>query len=145
MHERPINLSGIPDIFLSELASFSMTGSGYFQIPGHAGQDNIWFDTLTYGLGSGTLFPLHEACISISCRAIDHYQLRKKGERQPPLALLSRLLNERFVQNNMSSDELHDVDKDLFHLCICSTIYGPRSVLAMTKLEWWGGEYDVRV
>jgi hypothetical protein len=36
-----------------------------------------------------------------------------------------------------------DTQIDIFDLCVSSNLYGPRSVLAMTKLEWWGGEYDV--
>jgi hypothetical protein len=122
-----------------------MTGSGYFQIPGHAGQDDIWFDTFIYSPERGALFPLHEACIETSCRAIDHHQSKKRdGERKSALALLSQLLNARFVQKNAKLAEILDIDKDIFDLCVCSPVYGPRSVQAMTELEWWGGEYDVR-
>jgi hypothetical protein len=144
-NQSPDSVSGIPSIFFSEPATFSVTGSGYFQIPGYTSQDDIWFDTLTYTPGCGTLYPLHEACIATACRAIDHHQSKQKaGERKPALTILSQLLNERFTQRNTEANGSPQTVNDLFDLSSCSTLYGPRSVLAMTKLEWWGGEYDVR-
>jgi hypothetical protein len=143
-NQSPDNVSGIPSIFLSEPASFSVTGSGYFQIPGYTSQDDIWLGTLTYTPGYGTIYPSHEACIAMSCRAIDYHQSKQKeGERKPALTILSQLLNERFSQRNTQAVESPQTVNDLFDLSSWSTLYGPRSVLAMTKMEWWGGEYDV--
>jgi hypothetical protein len=80
-----------------------------------------------------------------ACRAIDYHQSKlKAGEQKPVLMILSQLLNERFTQRNTGAIGSPQNVNDLFDLSSCSTLYGPRSVLAMTKLEWWGGEYDVR-
>ncbi|KAF1833013.1 hypothetical protein BDW02DRAFT_599477 [Decorospora gaudefroyi] len=135
------NQSEIPDIFLSEPALFNETASGYFRVAGQT-QGEIWFEALSYGTGYGTLFPLHAACITTSCRAIEHHQSRRRnGKRNHALAILSRLLNTRFAKRNSHADDSCEVN-DLFSLCSYSPVYGPRSVLAMTRLEWWGGEYD---
>ncbi|KAF1934963.1 hypothetical protein EJ02DRAFT_471526 [Clathrospora elynae] len=133
----------IPGIFLSERASFSMTGSGYFRLSSQTGQEDVWFDTLSYTHDCGTVFPLHEACMTTSCRAIDHHQsMQSDDKRQPALAILIHLLNTRFIGSNTPVDKTNELKNDLFDFCLSSDLYGPRSVMAMTRLEWWGGEYD---
>ena len=137
-------MSDLKDIFLSEPASFSLTGSGYFHIAEHTEEDDILVDTLRYEPGHGTLFPLHNACIETSCRAINHHQsTHEHGDRKPALSILIRLLNGNFTERNERSEELHGTVNDIFDLSSCSTVYGPRSVLALGRLEWWGGAYDV--
>lgn len=140
----PENLSRLPGIFLSELASFRATGSGFFEVNGHAGQDDIWFDTLSYSPDRGSLFPLHEACIDTSCRAIEHHLIKRNDQdRKPALEVLSRLLNTRLSEQNCSPFKEPGTTKDIFDLSSRSSIYGPRSVLGINRLEWWAGEYDV--
>ncbi|KAG9194726.1 hypothetical protein G6011_04761 [Alternaria panax] len=139
----PINMSELPDIYLSEVASFSSTGSGYFRIVGDAGQDDIWFDALAYTCNHGTLFPLHEQCIVTSCRAIDHhYSARREVESKPTLKILYQLLSARFNQRKCCTDKPYETSNDIFDLCSSPSEYGPRSVLALSRLEWWGGKYD---
>jgi hypothetical protein len=143
---RPMNTSNIDDIFLSDKAAFNTAGSGTFEVLDETGTDDIWYNTLWHSHNSrGTLFALHEACIETSCRAIDHLRVQQEGTREEPaLAVLYRFLNRRFLDRHAdahSGDD--DMVNDLFNLSDCSKVYGPRSVLAMTKLEWWGGEYDV--
>lgn len=140
----PNNLSSHDGIFLSERASFSATGSQYFQVPNQDGQRDIWFDTPNDDPTVGALFPLHEACISISCSAIDHLRPRFiGGERKPALDVLNGLIETRFTSRRSCTDLPDSTHNDLFDLCAYSSLYGPRSVVAMTRLEWWGGEYDV--
>jgi hypothetical protein len=137
-------VSEVPGIYLSEIASFSLTGSGYFRIIGDAEQDDIWFDALSYTCDHGTLFPLHEGCIVTSCRAIDrHYSMRNDVEPKPALEMLYELLNTRFIRRKSRTDEPHETSNDIFDLCSSCSEYGPRSVLALSRLEWWGGKYDV--
>jgi hypothetical protein len=137
-------VSELPDIYLSEFASFSLAGSGYFRIVGDAGQDDIWFDALSYACDHGTLFPLHEGCIVTSCRAIDHhYSTRKEVNSEPALKILYELLSTRFDQRKCCMDEPQETSNDIFDLCSSSSKYGPRSVLALSRLDWWGGKYEV--
>jgi hypothetical protein len=126
-----------------------MAGSGVFRIPDDSHTDEIWYSPLWYSRNSSsTLFPLHEACIETSRRAIDYLQSQRNGiEREPTLAILYQFLNTRFLERHKSEDEtdfFHQGNpNDVLDLCHCSKLYGPRSVLAMTRLEWWGGEYEV--
>jgi hypothetical protein len=146
---RPTNTSDLDDIFLSEKAEFHTAGSGVFRILDDSQTDDIWYSPLWYSRNSSsTLFPLHEACIETSCRAINHIRPHKRGvKHEPTLAILYHFLNSRFLDRHMAADADADSDdhtaNDIFDLCHCSKLYGPRSVLAMTRLEWWGGEYDV--
>lgn len=144
LFKSPKNESGLPSTFLSELVSFRAAGSGFFEVQSHTGQDDIWFDTLSYSPDHGSLFPLHEACISISCHAIDHHLSKSNGgDHKHALELLSRLLNNRLTEQNCSPFKEHGAVKDIFDLSSRSSLYGPRSVLGMTRLEWWASEYDV--
>jgi hypothetical protein len=148
---RPFNTSNLEDIFLSEKAEFRTAGSGVFRVPDDSHTDDIWYSPLWYSRNSSsTLFPLHEACIETSCRAIDHLLSQRADiEHEPTLAILYRFLNTRFLERHKAEDENRDPFRgnanDILDLSHCSKLYGPRSVLAMTRLEWWGGEYDVRI
>jgi hypothetical protein len=140
-----VNTSAINGIFLSEKTNFSVVGSGYFHVPSECRNAEIWFDALNPSLGHHALVPLHEACIETSCRAIDHHRaIQTIPGGTTALATLYSIIDTRFRLKNPSTP-LWPADIDLFGLCACSNLYGPRSVLAMTKLEWWGGEYDVRL
>jgi hypothetical protein len=151
---RPVNTSNLDDIFLSEKASFSMTGSGTFEVPDETRTADIWYNALWYSRNSnGVLFALHEACIETSCRAIDDIRNRQgSATKEPTLSILYHFLNSRFFERHANLDldpalypySAENTENDIFNLCHHSKIYGPRSVLAMTRLEWWGGEHDVR-
>lgn len=124
-----------------------MTGSGTFEVMDETGTEDIWYDTMGHGrLFSGSLFALHEACIEISCKAIDRSRSRldELGEK-PSLAVLYQLLSARFLRRHTHRNSEDDTVNDLFDLCRASSLYGPRSVLALTKLEWWNGQHDVRI
>ncbi|KAF1846506.1 uncharacterized protein K460DRAFT_281861 [Cucurbitaria berberidis CBS 394.84] len=136
----PMNASESNDVFLSEEAWFSMTGSGYFRVGDAAFGGDTWFDALRDVSDTDTLLPLHEACMDISCRVIEHcHAKRMHTEPISALAVLNCLLQERFRSNAHASFEMRN---DLLDLCTASEKYGPRSVMALTKLEWWGGEYE---
>ena len=144
LFKSPNNQSGLPGTFLSELVSFRAAGSGFFEVQSHTGQDDVWFDTLSYSSDHGSLFPLHEACIGISCHAIDHHLSKQNdGDPKHALELLSGLLNTRLTEQNCSPFKEYGTAKDIFDLSSRSSLYGPRSVLGMTRLEWWASDYDV--
>jgi hypothetical protein len=113
-------------------------------VPDTDGNDDIWFDTPVDDPEVGALFPLHEACMSIGCSAIDHIQSKSNTiQRAPALDILTSLINTRFKSRCRRVDLTTGTQYDIFDLCTCSNLYGPRSVLALARLEWWGGEYDV--
>ena len=118
-----------------------MADSGYFRVGDAAFGGDTWFDALRDDTDADTLIPLHDACINISCRVIE-YLHAKRMDSGPisALSVLNRLLQDRFRSNAHASFEMRN---DLFTLCATSEKYGPRSVMALNKLEWWGGEYEV--
>ena len=137
------NLSDLPEVFLSEPASFRLTGSGYFHIGGPNGQDDVWVDALYYAPDHGTLFPLHDVCLATSCRGIEHHQSRKEDyNRKPALEILAGLLSTSFIQRQQQ-DGSDGTVKDIFHLSTSCSTYGPRSVLALSGLDHWDGGYEV--
>jgi hypothetical protein len=143
---RPINTSNLVDIFLSEKAQFQTAGLAAFRVSNDSRTEDIWYNPLWYSRNSsGTLFPLHEACIETSCRAIDHIRSQRQ-DREPEAALVTlyHFLNNRFLDHNSNINPTEsEQPNDILSLCHRSKVYGPRSVLAMTRLEWWGGQYDV--
>ncbi|KAF2027695.1 hypothetical protein EK21DRAFT_71444 [Setomelanomma holmii] len=145
-HDDPVNTSEVDGIFLSEPAWFSFTGSLCFRVRNEARTDHIEYSGLRYSPRANyTLFPLHGGCIETSCRAINHHRSHgKDSSGEPALAVLFKLLNTRFFERHRAppTHVTDDTEIDIFDLCVCSNLYGPRSVLSMTKLEWWGGEYD---
>ncbi|KAI8942629.1 hypothetical protein NX059_000683 [Plenodomus lindquistii] len=137
------NDTEVEDIFLSERAWFRMSGTQHFHVPSQDTLGDVWFNTPSYTQDAGNLFPLHEACISISCKVIESLQFKHTERKpEPELAVLSQLLNARFRDRHANSNVPDEMRNDLFNLCGVSDHFGPRSVLAMTRLEWWGGEYD---
>ncbi|KAH3957389.1 hypothetical protein HBI73_178240 [Parastagonospora nodorum] len=61
---------------------------------------------------------------------------------EPTLATLYQFLNIRYSNRHEMVEVETKLMNDIFELCHWSGLYGPRSVLAMTKAEWWGGGYD---
>jgi hypothetical protein len=145
VHNRPVNTSNLKDIFLSEKAEFQTAGSGAFRVFDESRTDDIWYNPLWYSRNSsGTLFPLHEACIEISCRAINHLDSQRQGVgSKPALVTLYHFLNDYFLDHHANIGPYDNISNDVFGLCHRSEIYGPCSVLSITRLEWWGGQYDV--
>ncbi|EUC50540.1 hypothetical protein COCMIDRAFT_32062 [Bipolaris oryzae ATCC 44560] len=138
----PVNTSDQPEVFVSGPARFSLTGSGFYHVAGYEGQNDIWVDALSHIPGSGTLFPLHDCCLDISCRAIEYHQSKQEEcDNKTALEVLIHLLNSRFTERQIQDGSLRSIN-DLFNLSSECSVYGPRSVLALTKLEWWGGGYD---
>ena len=92
-----------------------------------------------------TAFPLHEDCLQISCRVIDHVRSTEvKGQDRSSLAILNKILQSRYRSNVLqlkTSDLI--ARNDLFDLCTATETNGPRSVVSLSLLEWWGGEYEV--
>lgn len=92
-----------------------------------------------------TTFPLHEDCLQISCRLIDHVKSTEvKEQDRPSLAILNNILQSRY-QSNVLKSKSNDLiaRNDLFDLCTATDTNGPRSVVSLSLLEWWGGEYEV--
>jgi hypothetical protein len=140
---RPRNTSKSDKIFLSEKVYHSMQASGCFEVMDETGTDDIWYNTILND-SRGSMFALHAACIDISCRVIEHRRFRLgKDEDQPALAILHQLLSTRFFANHANADTDDPTVNDIFDLRSLSLRYGPRSLLALSKLEWWGGQYDV--
>ncbi|KAL5117885.1 hypothetical protein ACEQ8H_004203 [Pleosporales sp. CAS-2024a] len=148
----PVNTANsVDDMFLSARVEYETVHAGAFHLPDDDSSrthDGIWYNTLCHATDSsdGTLFPLHEACIETSCRAIEASRNQATDDashQEATLTTLYQLLNSRFLgRQNARRDKAEDSSKDIFDLCHRSTVYGPRSVLALTSLEWWGGHYD---
>jgi hypothetical protein len=142
---RPVNTSKIRGIFLSERAKFSNIAHYYFLLKDKSGAEDIEYNALWYTRhAENTLFPLHEACLDISCRALDHRRSRLEPVHfEPALKVLYRFLNERFLYRHRNSEDYDPVTQDMFELRHRSKVYGPRSIIAMNKLEWQRGEQYV--
>ncbi|CAO2654973.1 Nn.00g117060.m01.CDS01 [Neocucurbitaria sp. VM-36] len=135
-----INVSESNDVFLSEPSWFSMTGSGYFRVGDDTFGGDTWFDALRDDPDADTLFPLHDVCIDLSRRVIENlYTRRIYAQRVSALAVLNNLLQSRFRSNAHAPFETRN---DILDICTVLDKYGSRSVMALTKLEWWGGEYE---
>lgn len=144
-HIRPLNCSDTSGVFLSEPAAYRMSGSQYIQVPGYDGPREVWYETMSRQSPGHTLFPLHDVCLDMCRRAISDYQMKHVDIIQErDLTILTRLLNGRFRHRQMQSNVPDGETNDLFNLCTISETYGPQSVLAMSRLGWWGGEYEVK-
>jgi hypothetical protein len=147
MCNRPANVSAIYGIFLSEETEFQGRGLSDFRLQDAGGTEDIWYNALWYSQESeSALFPLHEACLDISCRAFDHLRsIRELIDSEPTLKILYHFLDDRFRKRNTTAGRDDPAVNDIFDLGHRSKSFGPRSVIAMNRLEWWGGQYDVRI
>lgn len=139
---RVLNTVGSSNVFLSENASFSATGSGFFGIGDGDVVRQTWFDTLREEPGYDTMIPLHDACIDIACRVIENRPACRIDDEAniSSLEYLHRLLQDLFHNKEWEDSEARN---DLLELCTSSNMYGPRSVMGLGRLEWWGGQYEV--
>lgn len=62
---------------------------------------------------------------------------------EPTLSTLYYFLNTRFLARHAAVHDYADIINDIFDLRHRSKLFGPRSVLALARVEWWGGHYDV--
>lgn len=92
-----------------------------------------------------TVFALHEGCLQISRRVIEHLQPVTPGvRRRSSLSILNQILQSRFRRNARCAISKSPIAKnDLFDLCIATGTNGARSVVSLSLLEWWEGLYDV--
>jgi hypothetical protein len=106
----------------------------------------LWFNALEYIPDHDTLFPLHDSCIAIAEAVITQHRTK-----QPDflglsnLAILNQLLQSRYRKSWSAAEDFPQrcTNNDLFDLCSNSETYGPRSVVALTLLEWWHGDFEV--
>lgn len=144
-----LNTSDSGDVFLSARATWDEVNDQLFHILGLYPDTNIPY-TVTFNAMQqiedyDTIFPLHEDCLQISRRAIDYLQpVLTHGESLSSLSILNRILQSRYCKNARQSK--HDslvARNDLLELCTATDKDGPRSVVALSLLQWWGGEYEV--
>lgn len=91
------------------------------------------------------VFPLHEDCLQISRRVIDHLKLVAPDGRDPSsLSILNTMLQSRYQRNaKRARPDSLVARNDLFELCTATDTIGPRSVVGLSLLEWWAGAYEV--
>lgn len=88
------------------------------------------------------MFPLHQSCITIACRAIESHTADSAiEESDSSIIQLYNFLN-RSLQANSASGATGVAAYDIFSLRNPSS-NGPRSVLALDDLSWWSGAYEV--
>lgn len=144
------NTSDTGDVFLSARATWSEENDQLFRIDGLYPDTNIPY-TITFNamqqLGEhDTIFPLHEGCLQISRRAIDHVKpASPAAQNVSSLSILNNILQSRY-RNNANCTKSNDLiaRNDLFQLCAATDSTGPRSVVSLSLLEWWAGDYEVR-
>ncbi|KAF1919938.1 hypothetical protein BDU57DRAFT_555082 [Ampelomyces quisqualis] len=143
-HTEPLNTSNINGIFLSERAMFQLAGQADFRLQDESGTDDIWYNALWYSQDSeSTLFPLHEACLETSVRALEHLRSRREPtDSEPALKILYHVLNKRFLYRHRAAGQDDFAVNDIFDLRHRSRLYGPCSVMGMNRIEWCGGHYD---
>lgn len=92
-----------------------------------------------------TVFALHEACLQISRRAINETKpVMMDSQNSSSLSILNQILQTHYRLNAEPPTKPLIVRNDLFDLSTATDAYGPRSVVGLSLLEWWGGEYEVR-
>lgn len=127
---------------MSERAYYSINNSSSFNLPGITSGSDAWFHVLMGTSQSrAALIPLHESCISISRRIIDRAKVHKLPfDKTSSLVILNDLLQLCLLEMKPGRS---DSRNDILNLCEAPGGLGPRSVLALTKLEMWKGTYEV--
>lgn len=94
-----------------------------------------------------TIFPLHEDCLQISRRAIEHSSPVTPDVPTPSsLSILNTMLQNRYRHNAKTTKDSDLIARnDLFDLCTATDINGARSIVGLSLLEWWAGDYEVRI
>lgn len=135
---------------MSARATWTTENDQLFRVDGLYPDTNIPY-TITFNAMQqledyDTIFPLHEDCLHISRRAIDHLEPVAPGAQAvSSLSILNKMLQTRYRHNGTCSRTSDAVARnDLFQLCTATTTSGPRAVVSLSLLEWWAGEYEVR-
>ncbi|KAF9694737.1 hypothetical protein EKO04_007552 [Ascochyta lentis] len=142
------NASDSTDVFLSAAASWNETNDQLFHIdgrcPGTETPDKITFNAMQQIGSYDTVFPLHEDCLQISCRVIDQLKpIAKDNDGFSSLSALNKMLQSRYrLKAQCTKEDSIIARNDLFDLCTVTGINGPRSVVGLSLLEWWAGEYE---
>jgi hypothetical protein len=144
-----VNTSHSTDVFLSGPAFWKVTDDQYFHVDKYVGgrttQEDISFNAMEQIGNYDTVFPLHESCLEISRRAIDHLKPAVTDSSElSSLAVLNKMLQSRY-RDNAKRGKANDrvARNDLLGLCTGSDMDGPRSVVGLSLLEWWAGDYEV--
>jgi hypothetical protein len=128
-----LNLSEDPDIFLSETIRWQPTDADCLRL------GDSFYNVLLDDAHGDVVFPLHDACIQIGCRAqrsCDFSQANCQGSSE--LARLYYLLQRQYRHAKIWAAE-----PDIFSLRTSCMSFGPRSILALDDLGWWSGVYEV--
>lgn len=106
----------------------------------------ITFNVMQQISDHDTVFALHESCLQISRHAIDHFKpVAPAGQELSSLSILNSILQSRYRENAKRTKQNDLVGRnDLFKLGTATDTNGPRSVIGLSLLEWWAGEYEVR-
>lgn len=145
-----LNTSNSSDVFLSARATWDEVNDQLFHIDGLYPDTNIPY-TVTFNAmqqieDHDTIFPLHEDCLRISQHAVDSLNPVTRGDQEKSsLSILNTILQSRYCKNARHTK--HDslvARNDLLNLCTATDTNGPRSVVGLSLLQWWGGEYEVR-
>ena len=106
----------------------------------------LWFNALEYIPGHDTLFPVHDSCLAIAEAVITHHRAKRPDlHERSNLAILNELLQARYRKRWGEAKDFPErwTNNDLFDLSSNSETWGPRSVVALTLLEWWHGDFEV--
>jgi hypothetical protein len=127
------NLSEDPDVFLSETIRWQATDADCLRL------GDSFYNVLLDDANGDVVFPLHDACIQIGCRAqrsCDRSQAYRQGSSD--LARLYYLLQRQYQCAKTCGSV-----PDIFSLRTNRMSFGPRSIQALDDLGWWSGAYEV--
>ncbi|KAF2108084.1 hypothetical protein BDV96DRAFT_287519 [Lophiotrema nucula] len=125
------NTSNSDDVFLSMETSWTSMDGDLLRI------GNSFVQVLSDHDTGEVMFPLHGSCIAIASRVIEtrHTPSRTRSS----LARLNRALQDQFRFRKYFAG---GVGNDLFDLYAEYSNYGPRSLLAIDELGWWGDAHE---
>jgi len=130
-----LNLSDVPDIFLSETVRWTATDADCLRL------GDSFYNVLISDANGDVVFPLHDACIQIGCR-VQHLCFFHQAHQHGPSALarLYHLLRRQYLYAKATGQ---GIERGMFALHTSSKMIGPRSTLALDELGWWSGAYEV--
>ncbi|KAH7116122.1 hypothetical protein B0J11DRAFT_118239 [Dendryphion nanum] len=128
--EKQINMSGDDEVFLSDSTRWAVTDADVFLL------GNSYYQVLMEDHNGDLIFPLHCTCIDIACMVGKiHPNLDANSQVSSPVGqLLSRL---RF-QYHHCKYFAGLIGNDIFDLSSSYAMHGPKSLLAIDELDWWG-------
>ncbi|KAF2738913.1 hypothetical protein EJ04DRAFT_7170 [Polyplosphaeria fusca] len=126
------NYSGNDDVFMSSITYWQYTPSELFPLG-----DSLFQGFQDRGGAGDVIFPLHNACVHIAGMVIQS-QLPSCSS-SASLTHLYKILRHKYQHRKSLGG---GVTNDLFDLQIESPRFGPRGLLALEDLDWWGGAYE---